>query len=345
MAYIELRNIVKSYEDGCVLKDVSLSIGRGEFVTLLGPSGCGKTTLLRCLAGLEAVDSGGIFLDGEEITYREPRHRNVGMIFQQYSLFPTMTVFKNIAFGLRMRGMDSHNVRERVASALEMVDLAGYEEKYPSRLSGGEQQRVALARCIVTRPKVLLLDEPFSAIDAKLRKALQIRIKEIHRELSMTSVFVTHDQEEAMRMSDTIHLFNDGVIEQSGSPMDLYAHPRTPFAAGFMGNYNILDAQTMRSVTGGAYAGDESAVVRPEIVAIGAEPFCADPAWYRMSGVVASRIPQGSIIRYEVDVGATTILSDVLFDGALSLDPGESVFLKVDRDKVLTYPACSVRSA
>lgn len=201
MAYIEFKNIDKYFGKQHVLKNLSLSVEKGQFVTLLGASGCGKSTLLRALAGLTNINSGSIFLGGEDITYKSPNKRNIGMIFQQYSLFPTMNVYNNVSFGLRMRNMDKDQIFSLVSNAIKMVNLEGSEKKYPSQLSGGEQQRVALARCIVTQPKVLLLDEPFSAIDAKLRKSLQSRIKEIHKELGMTSIFVTHDQDEAMTMS------------------------------------------------------------------------------------------------------------------------------------------------
>ena len=193
MAYITFEHIDQYYGSQHVLKDLNLSVEKGAFVTLLGPSGCGKSTLLRCLAGLEPVSHGRILLDGEDITHKAPRVRHVGMIFQQYSLFPTMTVAGNIAFGLKIQGVCRSEIAERVREVLEIVDLKGSEKKYPSQLSGGEQQRVALCRSLVTKPKVLLMDEPFSAIDAKLRKELQTRIKEIHEQLGMTTLFVTHD--------------------------------------------------------------------------------------------------------------------------------------------------------
>ena len=233
MAYIEFRDVEKSFSDRQILKKINLKVEQGEFATLLGPSGCGKTTLLRCLAGLNALDGGNIFLKDRDITRIAPRHRNVAMIFQQYSLFPTMTVYKNVAFGLKIKKVGKKETGRAVHEALEMVGLRGSEKKFPSQLSGGEQQRVALARNLATKPNVLLLDEPFSAIDAKLRKELQIRVKEIHGQLNMTSIFVTHDQEEAMRMSDVIHLFNEGRIEQSGLPLDLYAKPATPLCSRF----------------------------------------------------------------------------------------------------------------
>ncbi|MEG0566669.1 MAG: ABC transporter ATP-binding protein, partial [Hungatella sp.] len=250
MAYIEFRKIDKYYGSNQVLKGISLSVEKGQFVTLLGPSGCGKSTLLRCLAGLEELSEGEILLDGEDITDKEPKDRNIGMVFQQYSLFPNMTVEENIAFGLKLKKMPPQLIREKVEHIIEIVELQGKEKQYPASLSGGQQQRVALARSIVMEPKVLLLDEPLSAIDAKLRKSLQISIKQITKKMGLTAIFVTHDQDEAMIMSDVIHLFHDGKIEQSGDPVSVYTRPVSSFAAGFMGNYNLLTLEEFKTMTG-----------------------------------------------------------------------------------------------
>ena len=211
MAYIEFRGICKSY-DGVnqVLKNIDLDVEKGELVTLLGPSGCGKSTLLRSLAGLEQISSGKIILDGEDITNLPVQKRGISMLFQQYSLFQNMNVEENIAFGLKIAKMDKLTISEKVKKAIEMVDLVGKEKSYPSQLSGGQQQRVAIARAIVMEPKVLLLDEPLSAIDAKLRRELQEKIKNVQKKLKITTIFVTHDQDEAMIMSDRIHLMNQG---------------------------------------------------------------------------------------------------------------------------------------
>lgn len=198
MSYIELKNIKKSLDGKEILRDINMSIGQGEFVTFLGPSGCGKTTLLRCLIGFESIDSGHVYLDGKEITEVPAQKRGISMIFQQYCLFSTMNLYDNVSFGLRMNKVDKKEIKERVTDVLKMVNMQEHVDKYLYQLSGGEQQRAALARGLVTNPKVLLLDEPFGAIDAKLRKELQIYLREIHRSLHMTSVFVTHDQEEAM---------------------------------------------------------------------------------------------------------------------------------------------------
>ena len=239
MAYIRFENVNKSFGTNHVLKDINLDVEKGELVTLLGPSGCGKSTLLRCLSGLEQVTSGRIYLDGEDITDVSPRRRGIGMVFQQYSLFPNMSVKNNVAFGLKMKGTPKNEIDERVKEMLDIVGLSEKIDQFPMQLSGGQQQRVALARAMVTEPKVLLLDEPLSAIDALLRHNLQIEIRRIQQNLNITTIFVTHDQDEAMVMSDTIHLFNDGRVEQSGTPVDLYTTPASKFAAKFIGNYNI----------------------------------------------------------------------------------------------------------
>jgi putative spermidine/putrescine transport system ATP-binding protein len=250
MAYIEFTNVNKFFGENHVLKDINLNVEYGELVTLLGPSGCGKSTLLRCLAGLETVSSGRIFLAKFEITKLEPQHREVGMVFQQYSLFPNMTAAQNTAFGLKIQGMSKKKIEEKVDAVLDIVGLRDRAKYYPRQLSGGQQQRVALARAIVMEPKVLLLDEPLSAIDAMLRRSLQIEIRRIQRTLNITTPFVTHDQDEAMVMSDRIHLFNVGQIEQSGPPTELYTRPKSKFAASFIGHYNIIAAADFRAASG-----------------------------------------------------------------------------------------------
>src|SRR5699024_8885384 len=214
MAYIEFRDICKSYDgENQVLKNIHLDVEKGELVTLLGPSGCGKSTLLRSLAGLEQINLGRIILDGKDITDVPVQKRGIGMVFQQYSLFQNMNVEENIAFGLKIAKVDKNQIAQKVQRAIEMVDLVGKEKSYPSQLSGGQQQRVAIARAIVMEPKVLLLDEPLSAIDAKLRRELEEKIKRVQKELKITNIFVTHDKDEAMIMSDKIHLMNGGIIE------------------------------------------------------------------------------------------------------------------------------------
>lgn len=340
MPYIEFQNIDKYYDGQQVLKNFNLSINQGDFVTLLGPSGCGKSTLLRCFAGLETIQDGKIFLDNEDITTQNSSQRNVGMIFQQYSLFPTMNVYNNIAFGLKMKKLPKAVIHANVTEALNMVNLKGSEKKFPSQLSGGEQQRVALARCIVTKPKVLLLDEPFSAIDAKLRKALQFRIKEIHRELNITSIFVTHDQDEAMTMSDVIHVMNNGVIEQSGKPMELYSNPKSEFVASFIGNYNMIDSEVFSVIAQKKYSNNIVAI-RPESIDISKEfkkPSTENEEdILHLNGVICDVITQGSTIRYYVKVKETLIKVDTIFNSDIVMKRNEEVNLYVHEKDMIFY--------
>ena len=246
MVRVELRNVVKRWE-GFELK-VNLKVREGEFLTLLGPSGCGKTTTLRIIAGLERPDSGRVLFDGRDVTELEPYERNIGIVFQDYALFPHMTVFKNIAFGLEMKKLPREEAERKVKWALGLVGLEGLENRYPEQLSGGQQQRVALARALVVEPKVLLLDEPLSNLDAKIRERLRSEIRRIQRELGITTVYVTHDQEEAMAVSDRIALMNVGRVEQVGKPLELYYRPKTEFVARFLGTSNILELKARNGV-------------------------------------------------------------------------------------------------
>ena len=332
MAYIEFKNIDKFYGDNHVLKGINLEINKGDFVTLLGPSGCGKSTLLRCLAGLEQISGGRITLDGEDITDKDPKDRNIGMVFQQYSLFPNMTVEENLSFGLKLQKLDSAEISRRVKDAIDMVELKGKEKEYPANLSGGQQQRVALARGIVMQPKVLLLDEPLSAIDAKLRKSLQTSIRRIHKELGLTSVFVTHDQDEAMVMSDVIHLFHDGKIEQSGSPVEVYTKPVTSFAAGFIGNYNILDSRAMELITGKKWK-DGQIAIRPETFFLSRNEITTED--YCMQGTITDSVPRGNVLRYTININDVEVYADVLFRSTSMYNIGDKLNIGVsDRNCV-----------
>ncbi|MCD7953555.1 MAG: ABC transporter ATP-binding protein [Synergistaceae bacterium] len=328
MSYIKFENIVKKYGDNTVLRDVSLTVELGELVTLLGPSGCGKSTLLRCLAGLEQVRGGRIYVDGRDVTYADPKDRQIGMVFQQYSLFPNMNVFENIAFGLRMKKMHIEDIRGKVAKAVAMVALEGKENAMPAQLSGGQQQRVALARSIVTEPKVLLLDEPLSAIDAKLRKSLQKEIRRIQRDMGITTIFVTHDQDEAMVMSDVIHLFNAGRVEQSGSPIEMYTQPETSFAASFIANYNILSSAEFASMTGRLYAESHEVAIRPETVELSSEFAPVDGA-YQFQGKIIDQTPRGNVLRYKIEVGGMEIVSDTLFCSRALFAKGDRVHITI----------------
>jgi len=239
---VQLRGVTKRFGAFTAVDQVSLEIQPGEFLTLLGPSGCGKTTLLRMIAGFEAPDEGAVWLDGVDVTHRPPYRRNVNQVFQSYALFPHMTVRENVMFGLKMQRMPDAAARQRAAEAIALVSLQGFEERKPHQLSGGQRQRVALARALAPRPSVLLLDEPLSALDAKLRHAMQLELKRLQRQLGVTFVFVTHDQEEALVMSDRIAIVNEGRIEQLGDAQDIYHRPATAFVADFVGQTNLLEA-------------------------------------------------------------------------------------------------------
>ena len=241
MADLAITGLSKRYGDFVAINNVSLRVEEGEFISLLGPSGCGKTTILRMLSGLIEPDAGQIRIGGEDVTWRPVHKRNIGLVFQSYALFPHMSVFENVAFGLRQRGVSGSDLAKRVGEALGLVRLEGLEQRFPRELSGGQQQRVALARAIAPRPALLLLDEPLSNLDAKLRDTMRIELRLLQRELGLTTVFVTHDQEEALTMSDRICVLHDGEVQQTGSPREVYDHPRTPFVAEFFGRSNTLE--------------------------------------------------------------------------------------------------------
>lgn len=245
---VELRSLTKSYGDNTIIKDFNLTINNGEFVTILGPSGCGKTTVLRLIAGFEEVNGGQIILDGEDVTNIPAEHRHVNTVFQSYALFPHMTIFENVTFGLRMQKVPEVEIKPRVLDALRMVQLEDMAERKPSQLSGGQQQRIAIARAVVNKPKVLLLDESLSALDYKLRKQMQNELKSLQRQLGITFIFVTHDQEEALTMSDRIIVLKTGNIEQDGSPREIYEEPSNLFVAKFIGEINIFDAVVLHRV-------------------------------------------------------------------------------------------------
>ena len=243
---LKITGLSKRYGDVVALAPTDLEVAQGEFLTLLGPSGSGKTTLLSLIAGLATPDGGQLLIDGKDATYGAPYERDIGMVFQNYALFPHMTVAENIAFPLKMRKVDAASARKRAAEALELVRLPHVAQRFPRELSGGQQQRIALARCLVYRPAIVLMDEPLGALDKKLRDQMQLEIKRIHRELKTTIVYVTHDQEEAMTMSDRICLMNHGKIEQLGTPSELYFRPRTLFVADFLGESNLLEGTVER---------------------------------------------------------------------------------------------------
>ncbi|MQA81003.1 MAG: polyamine ABC transporter ATP-binding protein [Streptosporangiales bacterium] len=352
---IHLAGVTKEYgsRDGAVaaVRGVDLEIGEGEFFSLLGPSGCGKTTTLRMIAGFEEPSTGHIYLYGKDVTDVPPNRRDVNMVFQSYALFPHMSVFDNIAFGLRRRSVPKAEIAERVGAMLEIVDLAGREKRRPRELSGGQQQRVALARALVNRPRALLLDEPLGALDLKLRQAMQVELKRIQREIEVTFVYVTHDQSEALTMSDRIAVMSDGAVEQLGSPTDVYEHPASRFVAGFIGTSNLLTGTVERVdgdhavVTYGAderitvplHGGRTAAVgesleltVRPEKIDISATPPESADALCMIRGTVAELVYLGTSTNYTV---ATRTGDEVVVfcqnasSAATAADRGDEVWL------------------
>lgn len=324
MSLLSIHNLHKSYGDTRIFSDINCEIGQGEFVTLLGPSGCGKSTLLRCIAGLTDVDGGQINLDGEDLVPLPPQKRGIGMVFQSYALFPNMSVAQNVAFGLRMQKVARDESEQRVREALTMVELGDFAARYPHQLSGGQCQRVALARSLVTRPRLLLLDEPLSALDARIRKHLREQIRAIQQELNLTTIFVTHDQEEALTMSDRIFLMNAGHIVQSGDAETLYTAPVDAFAAGFIGNYNLLEADAasrllLRPV-------NSRVAIRPEAIQIGG---------VGIEGTIVSHSLLGNVVRYRVEARGVQLLVDVLNRSAADLHHnGQSVSLAIGADAI-----------
>jgi putative spermidine/putrescine transport system ATP-binding protein len=330
MAELELVNVAKRFKQADAVRNVSIKVGEGEFFSLLGPSGCGKTTTLRLIAGFIAPSVGQILLDGQDITPLPPERRDMGIVFQNYALFPHMTVFDNIAFGLRMRGMSRDDIQRQVRAALDQVDLHGYEERYEREMSGGERQRVALARALVIEPRLLLLDEPLGALDKKLREEIKYWIKDLQQQLGITTLYITHDQSEAMALSDRIGVMHQGRIEQIGRPPDIYEQPATRFVSSFIGESNLLTGQVARlegkwvwislaeglelpaRTLNGLQPGQVvSLIVRPENVLLAAQPASlADGVVYRQ-GSVLNEVYQGAIIRYQIALpGDHTLIAE-----------------------------------
>jgi len=268
--YVELKNINKSFGDCQASKDVSFEIEKGKLIGLLGPSGSGKTTILRMIAGLEHQDDGDIYINGKLVNGLSPSQRGVGFVFQSYALFPYMTVYDNIAYGLKVQKKDKAYIKKRVTELLELVNLPGLEKRYPDQLSGGQRQRIALARALAPEPELLLLDEPFAAIDAKVRQELRTWLRETIDKIGITSIFVTHDQDEAIEVADEIVITNQGRVEQVGDPVDIYLHPKTPFVAQFIGKSSVIEDYD--KLKGFESIGDNTkAVIRPEFVEISSD--------------------------------------------------------------------------
>ncbi len=306
---IDLRNITKSFDGTMVLDDLNLSVKENEFVTLLGPSGCGKTTTLRIIGGFVTPDQGQVIFEGKDITSLPPNKRPVNTVFQKYALFPHMDVAENIAFGLRIKGKSKQYIRDKISYALKLVNLDGYEHRQVTSLSGGQQQRIAIARAIVNEPRVLLLDEPLGALDLKLRQDMQYELIRLKNELGITFIYVTHDQEEALTMSDTIVVMNQGYIQQMGTPEDIYNEPENAFVADFIGDSNLLDGMMIEDklveVLGARFACVDTGfgtmqpvdvVIRPEDVEL------VSPGEGTIDGVVSHLIFKG--VHYEMEVTA-----------------------------------------
>lgn len=309
---IELVGVSKDFDGDIALDNINLYIRDGEFLTLLGPSGCGKTTMLRLIAGFSMPSSGKIIMDGKDLTSVPPYKRRINTVFQKYALFPHLNVFDNIAFGLNIKKLPKHVIKEKVMEMLALVNLSGYENRYIEQLSGGQQQRVAIARALVNEPEVLLLDEPLGALDLKLRKGMQLELKRMQQKLGITFIYVTHDQEEALTMSDTIVVMNHGVIQQIGTSMDVYNEPKNQFVAKFIGESNIFPSTMVRdylvNINGIEYEcvdkgfgcnNPVDVVVRPEDVDF------IDPADAKLTGIVKSVIFMGVHYEFRVDCGGS----------------------------------------
>jgi putative spermidine/putrescine transport system ATP-binding protein len=328
MAFLDIKQINKQFGTQHVVQDVNIAIEQGEFVTFLGPSGCGKTTVLRMIAGFETPSSGAICVGGQDITHQSPQKRGIGIVFQNYALFPNLTVEQNIGFGLKVRKLPRRDIAAKVAEVMRLVELTGKETRYPHELSGGQRQRVALARALVVEPKILLLDEPLSALDARIRKNLREQIRDIQRRLHLTTVFVTHDQEEALTLSDRIYVMNQGRVEQHGSAEEIYTRPETEFVARFMGNYNLLKTEEARQLLGRQV--DGHVAIRPEsihVLSAGSHELGT------FEGVVRRHQLLGGVIRYQVESRGVSLWVDRLNRNAADLLPvGASVRLQIQED-------------
>ena len=297
---VSLRGLRKTFGDVTAVDGIDLDLAEGEFFSMLGPSGSGKTTVLRMIAGFEVPTAGRILLGGVDVTDQAPYARDVNTVFQDYALFPHMSVLQNVEYGLRVKGVDRRSRRTRAVEALSTVRLEGYGDRRPSQLSGGQRQRVALARALVNRPKVLLLDEPLGALDLKLRREMQLELKALQRDVGITFVFVTHDQEEALTMSDRIAVFNGGRIEQLAAPAELYEHPASAFVAGFVGTSNLLEGEIAATILGtsGLFT------VRPEKIQLQLRDAVAEPGLCTATGVVREVVYLGSATQCVVDLDA-----------------------------------------
>ena len=338
---IEIKNINVSYGSNHVLKDVNLNIENKDFYTFLGPSGCGKTTLLRLVAGFEKSSSGELFIDGKEVSNLNPWERDVGMVFQNYALWPHMTVYKNICFGLEEKKVNKKEIDIRVDEVLELVDLKDLRNRYPYQLSGGQQQRVALARTLVVKPKVLLLDEPLSNLDAKLRVQMRKELLDLHTKIGITTIFVTHDQEEANSMSTNLAILNDGVVQQVGKPVDLYNNPANTFVANFLGTTNVISGTFKNNIftsNNGLIINNipdnqnaTSILLRPQNLYF--ENF--DTKLQNFTATVKNQEFLGNIIRYSIEVKNHLLTVDTLHEiNKKIFSPNEDIKIYIDSSKI-----------
>jgi putative spermidine/putrescine transport system ATP-binding protein len=349
MSFLVLEHLRKSFGPTQVVKDFNMSIDKGEFVSFLGPSGCGKTTVLRMIAGFETPSDGTITINGTNQNKLKTNQRNIGMVFQAYALFPNMNVFDNVAFGLKVAGKPKAEIEARVREMLKLISLDHLAERYPYQMSGGQQQRVALARALAPKPQVLLLDEPLSALDAKIRVSLREEIRQIQRQLGITTVFVTHDQEEALSISDRIVVMNAGRADQIGTPSEIYNRPATRFVASFVGTLNIIEAMVVDPAANTVKVGDNTIILRESIgapkggdkLSIALRPEAGSLSQSAggdtaLSGKVISSHFLGSVIRTKVDVGGNQISFD-MFNSPDAVMPreGEAVTLRFNASDFL----------
>lgn len=331
MSFIEINNLRKSFGATEVLHGLNLKIARGQLAALLGPSGCGKSTLLRAIAGLNTIDEGEIIIDGRRVDGLAPKDRGLGMVFQHYALFPNMNVLDNVKFGLEMKGVDKKTRDTEAKKMIDLVGLTGKEDAYPANLSGGQQQRVALARSLVTKPDVLLLDEPLSALDAQIRVQLRGLIKSLQAELGITVILVTHDQEEAMSMSDYIFVMNQGHIVQEGSPTYIYRHPQSEFATRFIGDYNLFTKEEAAAMGAVDHADYSYVAIRPEVLSLEA----IDDA-YAYEGKVIRTSMRGSIYRLYIELDGKKMLKlDQLNRSANMRRVGDKVTVYMPKSEII----------
>ena len=338
---IEIKNINVSYGSNHVLKDINLNIKNKDFYTFLGPSGCGKTTLLRLIAGFEKSQSGELFIGGKEISNSNPWERDVGMVFQNYALWPHMTVYKNISFGLEEKKIKNSEIQKRVEDVLELVDLKDLSKRYPYQLSGGQQQRVALARTLVVKPKVLLLDEPLSNLDAKLRVQMRKELLDLHNKIDITTIFVTHDQEEANAMSSNLAIFNEGIVQQVGKPVDLYNNPANTFVANFLGTTNVIEGEIKNLIFTSKKgliikninknAKGDSILLRPQNLYLESK----NEKFEKFVGNVKSQEFLGNIVRYIVNIKDHLLILDTLHEADKKIySSNEEITFYIDAEKI-----------